>query len=201
MQGVENPVEVLSPNMDEGPRRPGELTAEYVSRLSREKAETSIAQGVVGTILAADTTVVLDDEVMGKPETVDEARQMLKKLRGRVHNVLTGVTVRGANDDALLSGFRSTSVHVREYSESEMEDYLNSGTPMDRAGAYGVQDMPFNPVAKVDGCFLNVVGLPLCTVITLMENADTTIEIDVDCRVPYIDRCNGCEVDCKEAQK
>jgi MAF protein len=201
MQGVENPVEVVSPNIDEGPREPGESAAEYVSRLSREKAEASIAQGMVGTILAADTTVVLDDEIMGKPETAAEARQMLQKLRGRVHNVMTGVTVRGAENDVLLSGFRSTSVHVREYSESEMEDYVKSGTPMDRAGAYGVQDMPFNPVSKVDGCFLNVVGLPLCTVISLMAKAGTTIEIDVGCPVPYINQCDGCEVNCKEAER
>ena len=201
MQGVENHVEVFRPDMDEGPRLVGESAMEYVSRLSREKAEHSIAQGMCGTILAADTTVVLDDEVLGKPETAFQAREMLEKLRGRVHHVLTGVTVQGTNGAGKFSAVRSTAVHVREYSESEMADYLSSGTPMDRAGAYGVQDAPFNPVTKVEGCYLNVVGLPLCTVVTLMARVGTHLKLRPKNRVPYIDRCDSCELVCKEALK
>ena len=198
MQGVENIVDVFRSDMDEGPRLEGESAEEYVYRLSREKAEHSIAQGASGTILTADTTVAIDDDILGKPRTKTEARQMLEMLKGRVHHVVTGVTVCGTNGAGLLSSVRSTSVHVREYSESEMEDYLNSGTPMDRAGAYGVQDAPFNPVTKVNGCYLNVVGLPMCTVVTLMAKVGTNLKLRPSDRVPYLDRCGSCELGRKE---
>ena len=199
MQGVENLVEVLSPDIEEGPRNAGESPEEYVSRLSREKAEASMVNGIVGTILAADTTVVLDGEVMGKPATRPEAKHMLQKLQGQVHSVVTGVTVLGIMGANFVTAFRTTSVHVRDFSESEMELYLDSGTPMDRAGAYGVQDMPFNPVTKVDGCYLNVVGLPLCTVVSLMEKVGTVLKLHPRSRVPYFDRCDRCELGCREA--
>ena len=201
MQGVENRVEIYNPDMKEGPRLTGESAEEYVSRLSREKAEHAIAQGKGGTILTADTTVVLDNEILGKPDTVKQARKMLEMLRGRVHHVLTGVTVLRTDDTGMLSAVKSTAVHVREYSKSEMDEYLKSGAPMDRAGAYGVQDAPFNPVTKVEGCYLNVVGLPLCSVVTLMTKVGINLKLRPKSRVPYIDRCDSCELGCKEALK
>lgn len=201
MQGVENQVTVFKPDMNEGPRLTGESAEEYVSRLSREKAEHSIAQGMRGTILTADTTVVLDDEILGKPDSVMRAREMLEMLRGRVHHVLTGITVLRTDEGGMLSAVRSTAVHVREYSKSEMEEYLLSGIPMDRAGAYGVQDAPFNPVTKVGGCYLNVVGLPLCSVVTLMAKVGADLKLRPKHRVPYIDRCDSCELGCREALK
>jgi MAF protein len=198
MQGVENTVEVFRPDMTEGPRETTESPEEYVTRLSREKSEFSIAQGKSGTILTADTTVALDGEIFGKPESVTQAREMLGKLRGRTHHVLTGVTVRGQNDARMLSAVKSTAVHVREFSEPEMEEYLRSGIPMDRAGAYGVQDMPFDPVTSVEGCYLNVVGLPLCTVADLMRTVDANMKLRPKDRVPYMDRCDSCELVIKE---
>ena len=138
---------------------PGETPSELVLRLAREKAcATALAAGEL--LIAADTTVELDGEVLGKPESLDDARRMLEALRGRPHAVHTGLALRSVR--GLQCDLASTAVVMRPYSAADLDAYLSSGSPMDKAGAYGIQDEPFAPVERIAGCYLNVMGLPLC---------------------------------------
>jgi MAF protein len=113
-------------------------------------------------ILAADTLVVVDDDILGKPGTPNEARNMLGRLRGRAHQVLTGVVLQ--REELQWAGVVPTRVTMRDYTQPEVEDYVNRGEPFDKAGGYAVQDRTFRPVEGLEGCYLNVVGLPLCAV-------------------------------------
>jgi septum formation protein len=114
-------------------------------------------------VVAADTLVVLDGRMLGKPPDAEAAFTMLRALRGRGHDVATGVAVR-ANDGREWGAVVSSRVHMRLYAEREIEAYVARGEPFDKAGGYAVQDTQFRPVERLEGCYLNVVGLPLCAV-------------------------------------
>ena len=114
-------------------------------------------------VLAADTVVVLDGAILGKPVDAVEARSMLAALRGRAHRVLTGVAL-AVDGRIAWASVVETAVWMRQYGADEVERYVRSGSPFDKAGAYGIQDADFRPVERIDGCFANVVGLPLCQV-------------------------------------
>lgn len=122
-----------------------------------------------GLILAADTTVILDGEMLSKPRDPADAVRMLRLLRGRVHQVATGVAVSDRQMDVLESGHLTTAVYMRPYSDEEIARYVATGDPLDKAGAYAVQHELFRPVDRVEGCYLSVVGLPLCLVSRLLR--------------------------------
>jgi len=122
-----------------------------------------------GLILAADTTVILDGEMLSKPTDSADARRMLRLLRGRGHQVATGVALYDGRDEVLTSGRLCTSVWMRAYSDAELEAYVATGDPLDKAGAYAVQHEIFHPVERVEGCYLTVMGLPLCLVARLLR--------------------------------
>jgi len=131
-----------------------------------DSSETSADVGPTpdrDVVLAADTVVVLDDRILGKPRDDVEAASMLEALRGRTHCVLTGVAVAVAGE-IRWTGVVETKVWMRVYGDDEIEWYVRSGTPRDRAGAYGIQDADFRPVTRIEGCLANAVGLPLCHV-------------------------------------
>jgi MAF protein len=113
-------------------------------------------------VIAADTAVVDGDQILGKPGSQLQAVEMLNTLRARTHNVLSGLAVRDTKHDEILTDLCSTQVKMRDYNETEIYDYIASGDPMDKAGAYAIQNSGFNPVAQITGCYANVVGLPLC---------------------------------------
>lgn len=113
-------------------------------------------------VVAADTLVVVDHTILAKPSDDQEAREMLERLRGRAHHVLTGVVVRSHRLD--WAGVADTRVSMRSYSKEEVEAYIGRGEPFDKAGGYAIQDETFRPVERLDGCYLNVVGLPVCAV-------------------------------------
>ena len=151
-------------------------------RNARLKLQSAVAgMGESGTtnavIIAADTTVTIDEQSMGKPTDRLEAIAMLKQLRGRWHQVVTSVAV-GLNLCDRPEDTRTRSVvsdvRMRNYEDDEIERYVASGVPYDRAGAYGVQDTEFNPAESVLGCYLNVVGLPLCALRELLPPSVTT---------------------------
>jgi septum formation protein len=121
-------------------------------------------------IVTADTTVLLDNQVLGKPHDTEHARELLLTLRGRWHRVVTGVVVSALIDGQIhLRGASCTTpVLMRPYSEEEIAAYIASGDPLDKAGAYGIQNAEFQPTERIDGCYLNVVGLPLCILIKLL---------------------------------
>ena len=154
---------VIPAEVDETPQE-GENPKDYVVRLAREKAEA--AAGVIGRqqglILAADTTVVHEGRILGKPADADEARMMLNELRGKIHLVYTAIVLLRLPDRALLTDFADTEVPMRYYRDEEIEAYVASGDPLDKAGAYAIQHAGFHPVAFMQGCLANVIGLPLC---------------------------------------
>jgi MAF protein len=153
--------EVRAAAVDEIPQ-PGETPEALVCRLSREKAVAVAEQVPPGAIvLAADTTVVLDGENLGKPTTPDEAREMLSRLRGRAHTVMTAIAVYDTARDLLVTDLATTRVTMRDYTDEEIAAYVASGDPFDKAGGYAIQHAGFHPVAVIDGSYTNVVGLPL----------------------------------------
>ncbi len=121
-------------------------------------------------VITADTTVILDDEELGKPHDEEHARTLLLSLRNRWHHVITGVVVSATIDGKLrmLGASCDTPVLMRNYSEADVNAYIATGDPMDKAGAYGIQHPQFQPTERIDGCYLNVVGLPLCTLVPLL---------------------------------
>jgi septum formation protein len=155
-------------------RRPGEEAIRYATRLAREKAEEvfarhqASAEGV--TVLGADTVVVCDGEVMGKPADAADATRMLLLLSGRTHQVVTGVAVVWASGSAEVAA-ELTQVTMRTLSPQEVSDYVAGGEPMDKAGAYAIQGYAGRWIPRVSGCYFNVVGLPLALVTSLLEGA------------------------------
>ena len=121
-------------------------------------------------VITADTTVLLDGEVLGKPRDKAHARELLLSLRGRWHHVVTGVVVCTMINGKLQLCSRScdTPVLLRPYSEVEVDAYIATGDPLDKAGAYGIQHPEFQPTERIKGCYLNVVGLPLCILVDLL---------------------------------
>jgi septum formation protein len=140
---------------------PDEQPSDLVARVSRAKAEAVRLQEDE-VIIAADTIVVLGDNVLGKPLDAKDAHRMLLALRDRPHTVYTGLTLRRPGE--MVTETVGTLVFMRPYSVDEVEAYVVSGEPMDKAGAYGIQNRPFLPVSRVEGCYMAVMGLPLCHV-------------------------------------
>ena len=125
-------------------------------------------------MLGADTVVAVDGVSLGKPADASEALWMLRRLRGRSHEVVTGVALADAASGAMSVARRETTVTMRDYGEGEMEAYAASGEAMDKAGAYGVQDASFSPASHVQGCYANVIGLPLCIVTGMLAEHGVT---------------------------
>lgn len=142
---------------------PGESPEEYVLRLAISKSlsiNPLSAERLV--VIAADTAVVDGDQILGKPSNQEHAVAMLSDLRNRTHTVLSGLAVRDTKIDEILTDMCITQVEMRNYGDNEIEEYVASGDPLDKAGAYAIQHAGFNPVAHITGCYSNVVGLPLC---------------------------------------
>ncbi|HEY7184111.1 MAG TPA: Maf family protein [Blastocatellia bacterium] len=143
---------------------PDESPRDYVLRLSREKAQAVIpfsghVSGGDELALGADTTVVINGEIIGKPVDAEEAGRMLRALSGQWHEVLTGVTL--ARADRIISAVSSTRVKFAELSEAEIKWYVSTGEPMDKAGAYAIQGHASLFVERIEGSYSNVVGLPM----------------------------------------
>jgi len=141
--------------------REDEAPEAYVLRLAEEKARAIAAETGAGVlVLAADTTVVHEGEILGKPVDAAEAHAMLNNLRGRRHQVYTGIAL--LIDGELATDLAITEVPMRTYSDAEMDAYIASGDPFDKAGGYAIQNADFHPVEQLEGCYANVIGLPLC---------------------------------------
>ncbi len=154
------PFEIIPADINED-RQYAEPPETYVRRLARQKAQ-AVAEFKDGLIIAADTLVVDNGEFLGKPVDEEDARRMLIQLRGRVHQVLTGIALMDSQTGGFFEDVCSTNVPMRHYSDAEIESYIASGDPMDKAGAYAIQHDGFHPVEGLMGCFASVMGLPLC---------------------------------------
>ncbi len=152
--------------------QPGEDPIAYVTRLAREKAET-VSRRIAepsAVVLGADTTVVIDGLILGKPESPDDAARMLRQLSGRTHHVMTGVAVatgEAANIQTLVAA-ETTAVEFLSLSQQEIDDYIATGEPMGKAGAYAIQGRAARWIPRIHGCYFNVVGLPLALVSSLL---------------------------------
>jgi septum formation protein len=145
----------------------GESARAYVLRVAADKARAVYARHPHDIVLAADTTVVVDGEMLGKPADDDDARAMLRRLSGRTHQVLTGVVLAAPGRES--SDVVTTEVRFRVMTDAEVEWYVASGEPHDKAGAYGVQGLAARFVEAVEGSYSNVVGLPVGAVRALLE--------------------------------
>jgi septum formation protein len=155
------PFVIKAAAVDETPLK-DEAPSEMVLRISRAKASAMPDIGPEELVVAADTTVVLDGQVLGKPADAEEAVQMLRRLRGRPHLVYTGLALWHPASRRMIFELGQSQVWMRAYAEEEIAGYVASGDALDKAGAYAIQDPGFAPVARVEGCWLNVMGLPLC---------------------------------------
>jgi len=144
--------------------RPGEAARAYTVRLSQKKAEAALpaARAAGAVVLAADTTVADGDDILGKPADAQDARAMLVRLRGRAHQVITALTLIDPVTGQRVTEVATTDVWMRDYTDAEIEAYIASGDPFDKAGGYAIQNTAFHPAEVRSGCFSNVVGLPLC---------------------------------------
>jgi septum formation protein len=153
--------EVDAADVDET-RRPGENAPEYAGRVAREKAQAVAARHPNAAVLGADTIVVVDGRVLGKPVDDADARRMLRALSGRAHDVLTAVALIADGD--ILTELARTTVWMRPLSDQEINAYVSSGEPRDKAGAYAIQGLASRFVTRIDGEYANVVGLPISMV-------------------------------------
>ncbi|HLX58913.1 MAG TPA: Maf family protein [Ktedonobacteraceae bacterium] len=148
------------------------LLEELAPWLAKHKAAAALTlpEARDCTVIAADTTVLLDEQVLGKPRDKAHARELLLALRGRKHHVVTGIAVSGfiGGKRTMLTSSCITPVLMRPYSVAEIKDYIATGDPLDKAGAYGIQHPSFQPTQRIDGCYFNVVGLPLCALVDLL---------------------------------
>lgn len=151
--------EVVAPNVVEE-QLDGEAPADFVTRAARLKVENVAERVTSGLIVGADTVVVIDGKPLGKPKSADEAREMLRGLSGRWHAVMTGVAVLDADSGKQVSDHDKTLVRFRDLDAEEIDEYVATGEPLDKAGAYGIQGRGMLFVDEIAGSYHNVVGLP-----------------------------------------
>jgi septum formation protein len=153
---------------------PGERPLDCVERLARTKARRLAANARDAVVIGADTVVVIDDRILNKPENEDDARAMLQRLAGREHVVHTAVCV--IYDSAEVAGVETVAVHFRPLSAAEIDAYIATGEPMDKAGAYGIQGYGATIVERVNGDFFAVMGLPLVRLTRLLSDVGLRYE-------------------------
>ena len=176
---------VSAPDVDES-QHTGEPPANYVLRLAEAKARASLANaGQVQVIIAADTAVVFDGAIHGKPKDAPDAVHMLKRLRAHTHKVYTGLAALKTSTGQLLPDLCVTDVPMRNYTDTAIEVYVQSGDPLDKAGAYAIQHPQFQPVESMSGCFASVMGLPMCHLVRLLARMDIlpNANVPANCQV------------------
>jgi septum formation protein len=175
-----------------------EVTPADVDETTAERNAVRVAEGLAlrkaravaeaepgAVVVGSDTVVALDGRLLAKPGDADEAREMLRALRGREHEVVTGVAVLA--DGRVAADFARTAVFMRSYTDAEIEAYVASGEPMDKAGGYAIQDATLRPVQRIEGCECSVIGLPLWTTRRLLQ-----VAAGLDATEPSYERCAAC---------
>ena len=163
--GIEHDIQPA--NIDESVR-PRETPARYAERLAREKASVVASRDPDRITIAADTTVVVNKKVLGKPENEEDARRMLSMLSGREHTVITAIAV--ARGRKLRSAVEEVRVRFRRLRDDEIDAYIATGEPMDKAGAYGIQGYGATIVECIEGDYFSVMGLPLARLVDLLRD-------------------------------
>jgi septum formation protein len=161
----------------------GESPTSMAMRLAQSKAEKAFGANPAGDfVLAADTLVVDGDRILGKPKDSEDAAAMLMGLRNREHVVMTGLALIERDGAERVTRIKKTTLRLRDYSLGEVEAYVGSADPLDKAGAYGIQDSSFQPVVMegFEGCYTNVMGLPLCTLHQAFADLGVDLGPDID---------------------
>jgi len=169
--------------VDETPY-PGEEPRAYVRRLAESKGRAALAEAAQATqdvfVLAADTIVVDAGQILGKPGDAAQATAMLVQLRGHVHQVMTALAIFAPPDWQMYTDLCVANVPMRSYTDAEIARYVASGDPMDKAGAYAIQNPGFHPVTDFNGCFACVMGLPLCHLLRTLRKALSIRQANLD---------------------
>ncbi len=186
---------VVGSSGDEDAPHSGESVESYVQRLALVKARDACRTEPLCAdtiVLGADTSVALGCEIIGKPADEADAYHTLRALRGRMHRVVTGIAAVDAASGAHATTAKVSNVHMRHYSDAEIAAYVASGEAWDKAGSYAAQDETFKPAYRIEGCYSNVVGLPLCDVLTLLNRMGMRVWFR-----PAWQQPNGC-TDCAQ---
>jgi len=176
MNALSIPFDICAADIDES-NAYDETPPDLVVRLSLEKARAVAARFPDAVVIGADTIVTLDGALLGKPADESDAVAMLRRLRDRPHQVYSGISVCRPGNDPLIDVVEST-VWMRPYTEAEIAAYVASGDPLDKAGAYGIQNDAFRPVACLRGCYASVMGLPLCALARLLTSMGMHLPVD-----------------------
>jgi len=187
------PFRVVIPRVEEdfAPAATGR-PEELAEALGLAKAEAVASEEGEGIVIAADTIVVDGDTILGKPADTSEATAMLRRLRGKTHRVITGLAVVDAGSGWRAASRVVTAVRMRPYSDADIAAYVARGDPLDKAGAYAIQDEQFHPVASYQGCYCNVVGLPLKALVILLRRAG--LDITPDSLETLAPQCETCPI-------
>lgn len=193
---VQTPFLVMPADVDET-QKSGESPEEYILRLAKVKAR-DVGQDVAEVpsreilVISADTTVVNQGEILGKPAHPDEARDMLLQLQDKPHQVYSGLAVYHPGEDQMLTEVIETQVTLRTFDEEELEAYIVSEDPFDKAGAYAIQNDEFQPVRSYEGCYANVMGLPLCHLEKMLQSFGASLSgnVPVQCQKQYNFDCH-----------
>lgn len=159
-------------------KKSNESPQEYVKRMAFEKGKAHSAASNE-FVLSADTIVELDGIVLGKPIDYADGERILKQMRGRSHKVFTALSLHNAADHSFFTDICKTIVPMRNYSDKEIQTYLDRDEYLDKAGSYAIQDNQFHPVTEVEGCYANVMGLPLCHVYRLLKRAGLRLDVNI----------------------
>lgn len=160
----------IIPSQKEEKKDPSLTPKDLVMHLSRQKAEEVAGKcSRDDIIIAADTVVSLKGQILGKPKDREDGARMLSLLSGNKHEVFSGVAVK--KGDLILNEYEETAVYFREMTEEEISWYLSTGEPMDKAGAYGIQGIGIRFISRIEGDYSNVVGLPICRLLSMLEKA------------------------------
>jgi MAF protein len=186
---------VVSSDIDESIQF-NEDPAEFVLRLAREKA-INAGDKLAGKsdldmfVIGADTIVLDGQEILGKPSDETDARRILKQLRGKKHYVLSGINLYDPKPGKSITRLVKSDVSMRSYTDDEIQQYIKSGDPFDKAGAYAIQNKTFNPVPDMDDCYANVMGLPLCDLSVLLKKTGLEIHqnVAINCQESLDYRC------------
>jgi septum formation protein len=160
MKLLGHPYKCITSNVEEDYIE-GETPSEHVTRLSELKAKDVAADITEGLIIGSDTVVVIDNDILGKPESPAEALEMIMRLQGRSHTVYTGFAVYNSDTGKMHSGHETTSVSMRAISTEMAKKYVETEEPLDKAGSYGIQGFGAVLIDSIEGCYFNVMGLPL----------------------------------------
>jgi len=163
---------------------------EMVKVLAEMKA-TAVAKKIhEGLVIGSDTTIAFKGSTLGKPANPKDAKRMLEMLRNEKHQVISGIAIIDSSSMRIEAGTVTTSIRMRNYSDQEVNDYIATGEPMDKAGSYAIQGKGSSLVAEIEGCYNNVVGFPLCELVKLLEKFAVSVNSrDSVCKLPSGDAC------------